>query len=73
VEDVVISVFKHHSENYHQLQTGIKRACHAFIEKTKEKSKNWALEVVEMEKLTDYTLEQTDGYQARISESVRGK
>ncbi|KAJ4846252.1 hypothetical protein Tsubulata_046793, partial [Turnera subulata] len=45
IEDVVISVFKHHSENNHQLQMGIKRACHALVEKMKGKSKNWALEM----------------------------
>ncbi|KAJ4846250.1 Dynamin- protein 4C [Turnera subulata] len=55
IEEVVISVLMHQSENYHQLEASTRRACRNLMEKMKEKSINWVLEVVQMEKLSDYT------------------
>ncbi|GMY37762.1 dynamin-related protein 4C-like [Fagus crenata] len=55
VEDVVISVIMQHSDNYYQLQLSFRRAGLNLIAKMKERSVNWVMEIVEMEKLTDYT------------------
>lgn len=55
IESVVISVLLHHSSNYHQLQCSIKQAGFNIIAKMKERSTNWVVETVQMEKLTDYT------------------
>ncbi|KAB2607684.1 dynamin-related protein 4C-like [Pyrus ussuriensis x Pyrus communis] len=55
VEEVVISVLMHYTENYHQLQLSARRASHNLTAKMKERSIKWMLELVEMEKLTDYT------------------
>jgi len=55
IEGVVISVLMHHSENYLQLQLSTRRAGHNLIARMKEHSRNWVTEIVQMEKLTDYT------------------
>ena len=55
VEEVVISVIMQQSENYYQLQLYFRRSGHNLIAKMKERSVNWVMEIVEMEKLTDYT------------------
>ncbi|KAM1738015.1 hypothetical protein ACFX11_013880 [Malus domestica] len=55
IEEVVISVLMHYTENYHQLQLSARRAGHNLMAKMKERSIKWMLELVEMEKLTDYT------------------
>uniref|UniRef100_A0A2N9I3Y2 Dynamin-type G domain-containing protein n=1 Tax=Fagus sylvatica TaxID=28930 RepID=A0A2N9I3Y2_FAGSY len=55
VEEVVISVIMQHSDNYYQLQLSFRRAGHNLIAKMKDQSVNWVMEIVEMEKLTDYT------------------
>ena len=55
VEEVVISVIMQQSENYYQLQLSFRRSGHNLIAKMKERSVNWVMEIVEMEKLTDYT------------------
>ncbi|KAL9379890.1 hypothetical protein Peur_028372 [Populus x canadensis] len=55
IEDVVISVLNHHSANYHQLQLFIGRAAHELVDKMKDQSIDWATEIVQMEKETDYT------------------
>jgi hypothetical protein len=55
IEGVVISVLMHHSENYHQLQLSTRGAGHNLIARMKEHSRNWVTEIVQMEKLTDYT------------------
>ncbi|PON69183.1 Dynamin superfamily [Trema orientale] len=55
IEEVLITVLMSHVEDYHQLQLSTRRAGVNLIEKTKEKSMTWVLEVLEMEKLTDYT------------------
>ncbi|KAM5551605.1 dynamin-related protein 4C [Rosa sericea] len=55
IEDVMVSVLLRHSENYHQLQLYTKRAGHNLIAKMKERSVKWMMEIVEMEKQTDYT------------------
>ncbi|KAF2307378.1 hypothetical protein GH714_026720 [Hevea brasiliensis] len=45
----------HHSENYFQLQLSTRRAGHNLISKMKEQSISWVIEMVQMEKMTDYT------------------
>ncbi|WCJ27673.1 Interferon-induced GTP-binding protein Mx2 [Euphorbia peplus] len=55
IEGVLISVLKHHSQNYHLLQGLITKAGHNSIAKMKEQSNNWVIEIVEIEKMTDYT------------------
>ncbi|KAJ7947205.1 Dynamin-related protein 4c-like [Quillaja saponaria] len=55
IEDVVISVLNRHSENYYQLQMSIRPAGHNLVSKMKEKSINHVMELVDREKLTDYT------------------
>ncbi|KAL6129456.1 hypothetical protein ACLB2K_072806 [Fragaria x ananassa] len=55
IEDVVISVLMKHSECYYQLQLSTRRAGHNLMAKMKEKSIKWMNEIVEMEKITDYT------------------
>ncbi|BFG37583.1 hypothetical protein CerSpe_238570 [Prunus speciosa] len=55
IEEVVISVLMRHSDNYYQLQLCARRAGHNLMAKMKERSINWMTEIVDMEKLTDYT------------------
>ncbi|XP_068307175.1 dynamin-related protein 4C-like isoform X3 [Pyrus communis] len=55
IEEAVISVLMRNSENYYQLQLSARRAGHNLMAKMKERSIKWMLELVEMEKLTDYT------------------
>ncbi|KAL6125368.1 hypothetical protein ACLB2K_073427 [Fragaria x ananassa] len=55
VEEVVMSVLMHNTENYCQLQSCIRRASHNLITRMKERSVKWMKEIVEMESLTDYT------------------
>ncbi|XP_065853485.1 dynamin-related protein 4C-like [Euphorbia lathyris] len=55
IEGVLISVLKNHSQNYHILQSMITKAGHNTIAKMKEQSTNWVIEIVEIEKMTDYT------------------
>ncbi|CAN6587010.1 unnamed protein product [Malus baccata var. baccata] len=55
IEEAVISVLMRNSENYYKLQLSARRAGHNLMAKMKERSIKWMLELVEMEKLTDYT------------------
>ncbi|XP_030439470.1 dynamin-related protein 4C-like [Syzygium oleosum] len=55
IEGVVIRVLMRHSENYPQLQSLTRRAACNLINKMKEKAMIRMMEIVEMEKLTDYT------------------
>ncbi|WZZ13502.1 hypothetical protein YC2023_106591 [Brassica napus] len=55
IEGVLISVLSKYSENFPQIQSSIKRAGRSLITKTKEQAVNRVSEMVEMEKLTDYT------------------
>ncbi|KFK40778.1 hypothetical protein AALP_AA2G039600 [Arabis alpina] len=55
VEVVLSSVLTKYSDNYPQIQPSIKRAGRNLISKIKETSVNRVIEIVEMEKLTDYT------------------
>ncbi|KAJ6962304.1 hypothetical protein NC652_001076 [Populus alba x Populus x berolinensis] len=54
-ENVVLSVSTRHTENYPQVLLTTKRACQNLIVKMREQSTDWVSELVEMEKLTDYT------------------
>ncbi|XP_023643541.1 dynamin-related protein 4C [Capsella rubella] len=55
IEVVISSIIAKHSENFPQIQSSIKRAGRTLISKIKEQSVNRVIEIVEMEKLTDYT------------------
>ncbi|KAF2288340.1 hypothetical protein GH714_006884 [Hevea brasiliensis] len=55
IENVLVSVLTRHSENYHQLHLSTRRAGHNLISKMKEQSISWVTEIVQMEKVTDYT------------------
>ncbi|KAL5577034.1 hypothetical protein UlMin_018733 [Ulmus minor] len=55
VEEVVLKVLMRYVEDYHQLQFSTRRAVLNVIEKMKDRSMKWVKEVIEMEKLTDYT------------------
>ena len=55
LEEVVITVLMYHSDNYPQLQSTTRRAAHNLISKMKDRSFNWVMEIIEMERLTDYT------------------
>ncbi|KAG5539880.1 hypothetical protein RHGRI_020186 [Rhododendron griersonianum] len=52
---VVISVFTNHYDSYPQLQASTIRASRNLMEKMKQKSFDHVMEIVEMEKLADYT------------------
>ncbi|PRQ55663.1 putative dynamin central domain, dynamin, GTPase domain, Dynamin superfamily [Rosa chinensis] len=55
IEEVVMSVLMHNTENYYQLQVCTRRAGHNLISRMKERSVEWMMEIMEIEKLTDYT------------------
>ncbi|CAL5329952.1 dynamin-related protein 4C-like [Camellia sinensis] len=55
IESVVIHVLMYHCDSYPQLLSCIRRAAQNLIAKMKEKSFDRVIELVEMEKLTDYT------------------
>ncbi|KAK1421633.1 hypothetical protein QVD17_24119 [Tagetes erecta] len=55
IEEVVINVLMSHSDNYPPLQASMRRAGHNLIAKMKEVSVTRVKEMVEMEKITDYT------------------
>ncbi|XP_017977678.1 PREDICTED: dynamin-related protein 4C [Theobroma cacao] len=55
IDGMVTSVMIRHSEIYYQLKGSTKRAAHNLIGKMREQSMNRMKEIVQMEKLTDYT------------------
>ncbi|XP_008244719.2 PREDICTED: dynamin-related protein 4C-like [Prunus mume] len=55
IENVVLSVLMRNTEKYYQLQLSARRACQNLIQRMKERSIHWMTEILEMEKLTDYT------------------
>ncbi|KAG7585143.1 Dynamin central domain [Arabidopsis thaliana x Arabidopsis arenosa] len=55
IEGVLLSVLTKYSENFPQIQSSLKRAGRNLITKIKEQSVNRVIEIIEMEKLTDYT------------------
>lgn len=55
IEAVLIPVISKYAENFPQIQSSLKRAGRNLITKMKEQSVNRVAEIVEMEKLTDYT------------------
>ncbi|KAM1096097.1 hypothetical protein ACFX19_013918 [Malus domestica] len=55
IEDVVVSVLMRHLENYYKLQLSAKRVGQNLMSKMKERSITWMTEIVEIEKVTDYT------------------
>ncbi|KAK4798463.1 hypothetical protein SAY86_030789 [Trapa natans] len=55
IEEIVVIILKKHSENYPMLQAGAQRAARNLIAKSKERAISRVMEMVEMEKLSDYT------------------
>ncbi|WMV56135.1 hypothetical protein MTR67_049520 [Solanum verrucosum] len=55
IETVVIKVLMHHFCNYQQLQSSTRCAVQNLTAKRKDGSINWVREIIEMERLTDYT------------------
>lgn len=55
VERIVVEVLMHHSENYPQLKMSTRRAAQNLVSKMKKRSIDRVMEIVEMEKLADYT------------------
>ncbi|XP_071921106.1 dynamin-related protein 4C-like [Coffea arabica] len=55
LQGVFVPVLMKHSENYPQLQSSIRRAAQNLVSKKREQSIDWVLQIIEMEKLTDYT------------------
>ncbi|KAI3468728.1 hypothetical protein Pfo_025391 [Paulownia fortunei] len=55
IENLVVSVLLRHSDNYPQLLSCTRRAAQNLIAKKKQQSVDWVKDIVEMEKLTDYT------------------
>ncbi|KAL0324282.1 UNVERIFIED_CONTAM: Dynamin-related protein 4C [Sesamum calycinum] len=53
--DVVVSVLLRHCDNYPQLLSCTRRAAKNLIDKKHQQSIEWVKDMVEMEKLTDYT------------------
>ncbi|XP_071922477.1 dynamin-related protein 4C-like [Coffea arabica] len=55
LQGVFVPVLMKHSENYPQLQSSIRRAAQNLVSEKREQSIDWVLQIIEMEKLTDYT------------------
>ncbi|XP_010417985.1 PREDICTED: dynamin-related protein 4C-like [Camelina sativa] len=55
IEGVLLSILTKYSANFPQIQSSVKRAGRNLITKIKEQSVNRVIEIVQMEKLTDYT------------------
>ncbi|KAL8543638.1 hypothetical protein ACS0TY_004275 [Phlomoides rotata] len=55
VERVVISLLLRHCENYPQLFPSTRRAVENVVADAKKRSVDWVIDLVEMEKITDYT------------------
>ncbi|PIN04600.1 hypothetical protein CDL12_22868 [Handroanthus impetiginosus] len=55
IENVVVSVLMRHSDNYPQLLSSTRRAAQNLVSKKRKQSVDWVIDIVEMEKLTDYT------------------
>ncbi|KAL0693718.1 hypothetical protein Bca4012_060898 [Brassica carinata] len=62
IEAILIPVISKYAENFPQIQSSIKRAGRNLITKMKEQSVNRVAEIVEMEKLTDYTYVSQQGF-----------
>ncbi|XP_021771865.1 dynamin-related protein 4C-like [Chenopodium quinoa] len=55
IENVVVKVLMHHCDNYPPLQSSTRRAANSLINKMKDQSVKRVVEIVEMEKIADYT------------------
>ncbi|KAJ4956977.1 hypothetical protein NE237_013760 [Protea cynaroides] len=55
IENVVVRVLTYHSDSYPQLQSCTRRAAQNLMSKMKDQSVDRVMEIVEMERLTDYT------------------
>ncbi|XP_073057138.1 dynamin-related protein 4C-like [Primulina eburnea] len=55
IENIVVRNLMQHSDNYPQLLSSIRRSAQNLVSKKKKVSIDWVNDIVEMEKLTDYT------------------
>lgn len=55
IENVVVNVLKHHCDNYPPLYSSTIRDASTLISKMKDQSVMRVVEIVEMEKLANYT------------------
>ncbi|KAL3520570.1 hypothetical protein ACH5RR_018719 [Cinchona calisaya] len=55
LEGVLVTVLMKHGENYPQIQRSMRRAAQDLIAKKKMQSVDWVMQIMEMEKLNDYT------------------
>ncbi|CAK9166586.1 unnamed protein product [Ilex paraguariensis] len=55
IEKVVVAVLMRHSEHYPQLESSTRRAAQILIAKRKDMSADRVAEIIEMEKIIDYT------------------
>ncbi|KAK4435353.1 Dynamin-related protein 4C [Sesamum alatum] len=55
IQEVMDSVLRRHSDNYPQLLSSSKRAAHNVVAKKRKLSVDWVTDIMEMEKLTNYT------------------
>ncbi|KAL3652687.1 hypothetical protein CASFOL_002368 [Castilleja foliolosa] len=55
IENVVVSILMKHSENYPQLLMLMRCAAQNLVETKKKQLEIWVVDIIEMEKMTDYT------------------
>ncbi|CDP19972.1 unnamed protein product [Coffea canephora] len=55
LQGVLAPVLTKHSDNYPPIQSSIRRATQNLVCKKREQSVDWVLQIIDMEKLTDYT------------------
>ncbi|XP_044377987.1 dynamin-related protein 4C-like [Triticum aestivum] len=55
VEDIVVKVLMQHSDNFPQVQSACRRAVQGMFEKARARSAQHVKELIEMEKVADYT------------------
>ncbi|KAL3652685.1 Dynamin-related protein 4C [Castilleja foliolosa] len=53
--ETVVSILMKHSENYPQLLSSMRRAAQNLVAMKKKQSEKWVVDIIEMEKMTDYT------------------
>ncbi|XP_073285120.1 dynamin-related protein 4C-like [Primulina huaijiensis] len=55
IESVVVRVLTHQCDKYPQILPSTRRVAQTLVGKKKQQSIDWVMDIVEMEKLTDYT------------------
>nr|GMD19439.1 dynamin-related protein 4C-like [Ipomoea batatas]GME00877.1 dynamin-related protein 4C-like [Ipomoea batatas]GME03640.1 dynamin-related protein 4C-like [Ipomoea batatas]GME12622.1 dynamin-related protein 4C-like [Ipomoea batatas] len=55
IEKIVVTVLVQHADSYPQLQSSMRRASQNLIEKLKQRSVDWVVEIIGMEMMADYS------------------